>query len=73
MSSVLAGDVDAAIATVEGIGHSSGWDMLVGVMTALRVCSRRATCSASPCMGSLLSSVMLQQAPLSWGHPFVRP
>ena len=36
VSSVIAGDVGAAIAAIEAIGHSSGWDMMAGVMTALR-------------------------------------
>jgi hypothetical protein len=37
VSCVLAGDVDAAVATIENIGHSSGWDMLAGITTALGV------------------------------------
>jgi hypothetical protein len=41
VSSVIAGDVDAAIAAVETIGHSSGWDMMAGVTTTLRVAARR--------------------------------
>jgi hypothetical protein len=41
VSSVIAGDVDAAIGAVETIGHSSGWDMMAGVTTALRVAARR--------------------------------
>ena len=41
VSSAMAGDVDAAIAAVETIGHSSGWDMLAGVATALRIAARR--------------------------------
>jgi hypothetical protein len=40
VSSVIAGDVDAAIAAVETIGHSSGWDMMAGVTTTLRVAAR---------------------------------
>ncbi|HKS61461.1 MAG TPA: DUF2877 domain-containing protein [Xanthobacteraceae bacterium] len=41
VSAAIAGDVDAAIAAAEAIGHSSGWDMLAGVTTALRVAARR--------------------------------
>jgi hypothetical protein len=37
VSSVITGDVDAAIAAVENIGHSSGWDMMAGIATTLRV------------------------------------
>ena len=37
VSSVIAGDVDAAIAAVETIGHSSGWDMMAGITATLRV------------------------------------
>ena len=37
VSSVVAGDVGAAIAAIENIGHSSGWDMMAGITTALRV------------------------------------
>jgi hypothetical protein len=36
VSSVMAGDAGAAIAAVDTIGHSSGWDMLAGIMSALR-------------------------------------
>jgi Protein of unknown function (DUF2877) len=35
VSSCVIGDVDAVIAAVGDIGHSSGWDMLAGVVTAL--------------------------------------
>lgn len=37
VSSVIACDVDAAIAAVENIGHSSGWDMMAGIMTTLQI------------------------------------
>jgi hypothetical protein len=37
VSSLITGDVDAAIAAVEDIGHSSGWDMMAGVTTTLWV------------------------------------
>jgi hypothetical protein len=29
--------VDAAVATARRIGHSSGWDMLAGIATTLRI------------------------------------
>ncbi len=41
VSSVITGDVDAAIAAVENIGHSSGWDMMAGITTTLRVAAAR--------------------------------
>lgn len=34
---VMAGDAGVAIAAVDTIGHSSGWDMLAGVIATLRV------------------------------------
>jgi Protein of unknown function (DUF2877) len=37
VAAVVAGDVGAAIAAIRTIGHSSGWDMLVGATAALRV------------------------------------
>ena len=40
VSSVMAGDVGAAIEAIETIGHSSGWDMMAGITTALRVAAR---------------------------------
>jgi hypothetical protein len=43
VSSFVIGDVDAAIAAVRGIGHSSGWDMLAGMVTALDAVTRRIT------------------------------
>jgi len=33
----MVGDIDAAIATVGRIGHSSGWDMMAGIGIVLRV------------------------------------
>jgi len=36
VSSVITGDADAAVAAVGKIGHSSGWDMMAGVVTTLR-------------------------------------
>ena len=37
VSSVMVGDIDAAVAAVGRIGHSSGWDMMAGIGTVLRV------------------------------------
>jgi hypothetical protein len=37
VSSSITGDAGSAVAAVEKIGHSSGWDMLAGAMTALKV------------------------------------
>ena len=37
VSSVMAGDVGAAIEAIEHIGHSSGWDMMAGIAIALRM------------------------------------
>jgi hypothetical protein len=37
VASVIAGNVAAATAAVRGIGHTSGWDMLAGIATTLRV------------------------------------
>jgi hypothetical protein len=41
VSSCVTGDVDAAIAAVRDIGHSSGWDMMAGIVTALDAVTRR--------------------------------
>jgi len=47
VSSIIAGDVGAAIAAVDTIGHSSGWDMMAGITTTLRVAaSTRSSSSA---------------------------
>jgi hypothetical protein len=35
VSSILRGDADRAIAAIRDIGHSSGWDMMAGIVTAL--------------------------------------
>ena len=43
VSSVITGDVDAAIAAAGAIGHSSGWDMLAGISTTLAVVSATPT------------------------------
>jgi hypothetical protein len=37
VSAVISGMAGTAVAAIRNIGHSSGWDMLVGVMSALRV------------------------------------
>jgi len=40
---LVAHDVDAAIAIIAKIGHSSGWDMTAGVLTTLRIAAGRAS------------------------------
>ena len=35
VSSAVAGEPDAAVAVLRQVGHSSGWDMLAGIATAL--------------------------------------
>ena len=42
VSAITAGDADAAIAAIRDVGHSSGWDMMAGAMTALA-----ASCAAN--------------------------
>jgi hypothetical protein len=37
ISAVISGDIDTAVATIRNIGHSSGWDMLAGAVTALQL------------------------------------
>lgn len=37
IAALISGDVDAAVAAIRNIGHSSGWDMLAGAATALSV------------------------------------
>ncbi|MEJ0079242.1 MAG: DUF2877 domain-containing protein [Alphaproteobacteria bacterium] len=37
VSSVITGDVDAAIAIAAEIGHSSGWDIMAGILITLRI------------------------------------
>jgi hypothetical protein len=37
VASVLSGNVDAAVAAARRVGHTSGWDMLAGVATTLRI------------------------------------
>jgi uncharacterized protein DUF2877 len=37
VSSIISGRVDDAIAACRLIGHSSGWDMMAGIATALRI------------------------------------
>ena len=43
VSSVITGDADAAVAAIEKIGHSSGWDMMAGIMTTLRIAAAART------------------------------
>jgi uncharacterized protein DUF2877 len=37
ISAVISGMIDSAVGSIREIGHSSGWDMLVGVASTLRV------------------------------------
>jgi hypothetical protein len=37
VSSIITGDIDPAVAAAGRIGHSSGWDMMAGIMTTLRI------------------------------------
>jgi len=37
VSSAITGDADAAVAAIEKIGHSSGWDMMAGIMSVLPI------------------------------------
>jgi hypothetical protein len=37
VSSVITGDADSAVTAAGKIGHSSGWDMMAGIVTALRI------------------------------------
>jgi len=41
VSSIVRGDADAAIAAIGEIGHSSGWDMMAGIVTALDAVTSR--------------------------------
>ena len=41
VSAVVSGRVNQAIDAIRNIGHSSGWDMMAGVVTALRVVAAR--------------------------------
>jgi uncharacterized protein DUF2877 len=43
VSSCVSGDAGAAVATLRGVGHSSGWDMLAGIVTALDAVTRGIT------------------------------
>jgi len=43
VSLIMTGDVDAAITAAGKIGHSSGWDMLAGILTMLRMAVPRRT------------------------------
>jgi hypothetical protein len=37
LSLIMTGDIDAAIALAGKVGHSSGWDMIAGILTTLRI------------------------------------
>jgi hypothetical protein len=39
VSAVVSGKPDQVVVPVRKIGHSSGWDMMVGILTALRAVS----------------------------------
>lgn len=41
VSAVVAGAAEEAVAAIRKIGHSSGWDMMVGVLTTLRAVATR--------------------------------
>jgi len=41
VSSLVRGDADHAIAAIRDIGHSSGWDMMAGIVTALDAVTAR--------------------------------
>jgi len=41
VSSIVRGDADRAIAAIRTIGHSSGWDMMAGIVAALDVVTSR--------------------------------
>jgi hypothetical protein len=43
VSSVISGNVDTAVAAIEKIGHSSGWDTMAGIMTTLRIAAAART------------------------------
>ena len=47
VSSVITGDVDAAIAIAAEIGHTSGWDMIAGILTTLRIAAARRRISSA--------------------------
>jgi hypothetical protein len=48
VSSVMSGRIEAAIAAAQGIGHTSGWDMLAGVATAMRIVTTAACSGCHP-------------------------
>jgi hypothetical protein len=47
VSLLVAGEIDAAIAVAGKIGHSSGWDMIAGVLTTLRIAAARSGVSSA--------------------------
>jgi len=42
VAALLRGNIDAAVAAARRIGHSSGWDMLAGAATAMKIIGRHA-------------------------------
>jgi hypothetical protein len=49
VSAVISGSLEEAIAAVQKIGHGSGWDMMAGIATALRVATARHDYRGSTC------------------------
>jgi len=49
ISLIMTGDLDAAVATAQKIGHSSGWDMTAGILTTLRLRLRLAATHWKTC------------------------
>ena len=52
VSLLIAGKVDAAIAVAEEIGHSSGWDMVAGILTTLGIAATRRRAPAAQAFAS---------------------
>jgi hypothetical protein len=52
VAALIVGDIDTAIAAARRIGHSSGWDMLAGAATTLRIVAQlpaaRTKCASAP-------------------------
>jgi hypothetical protein len=72
LASLITGEVDAAIAAVGRIGHSSGWDMLAGAATTLRVVVHELPITDGPAARlSLSGAAVLPPSPSSgragWG------
>jgi Protein of unknown function (DUF2877) len=60
ISAVISGAIDPAVASIREIGHSSGWDMLVGVVSTLRVVAAART--QGDCLRPLPSSCIAGDA-----------